>query len=158
MSLSGVTEEARLLTGMIDTSTLNFRYLLISGIIIGALGACMDVSMSISSALFELKEESPNITVGKMIKAGLNIGKDMMGTMTNTLILAYTGGAMILIMIFMCANLTFYEVMNQEMIIEEVLRAIAGSFGLVITIPITTVIASVLMGNKKKGEDYGYRK
>lgn len=150
MSLSGICEDARLLVGIIDTAALDFRGILFAGIIIGALGACMDVSMSIASALHELKEESPEISIGKMIKAGLNIGKDMMGTMTNTLILAYTGGSIILIMLFMSMNLPFYEVINQEMMIEEVLRAIAGSFGLVITIPFTTVVSSLLMANKEK--------
>lgn len=109
----------------------------------------MDVGMSIASALYELICENENLSVGKMIKAGMNIGKDMMGTMTNTLILAYTGGAIITIMIFMIMNLQVYEVVNKEMILEELLRAIAGSFGLIITIPITTVAASALMGRKK---------
>lgn len=155
MQLSGVCEDARLLIGVMDTSTIDFKGILFSGIIIGALGACMDVSMSIASALYELKCEVPDITVGKMIKAGMNIGKDMMGTMTNTLILAYTGGAIITIMIFMGANLAFYEVINQEMMIEEVLRAIAGSFGLVATIPFTTVITSLLFCGGNKGGEYG---
>ncbi|MBQ9279752.1 MAG: YibE/F family protein [Clostridia bacterium] len=149
MALSGVTEEARLLVGVMEESAAyNFRGILFAGIIIGALGACMDVSMSIASALCELKEENPHITVGKMIKAGMNIGRDMMGTMTNTLILAYTGGSLILIMIFMSVNLQFYEIINQEMMLEELLRAIAGSFGLVATIPFTTVVTSLLMGSK----------
>lgn len=150
MALSGVSEEARLLTGVLeDGGGYDFRGILFAGIIIGALGACMDVSMSIASALNELKEESPNITIGKMIKAGMNIGRDMMGTMTNTLILAYTGGSLILIMIFMSVNLQLYEIINQEMMLEELLRSIAGSFGLVATIPFTTVVTSLLMGKRK---------
>lgn len=149
MALSGVTEDARLLEGLMESVTFDFKGILFSGIIIGALGACMDVSMSIASALHELKEESPNLSVGKMIKAGMNIGKDMMGTMTNTLILAYTGGSIVLILVFMKLDLQFYEIINQEMMIEEVLRAIAGSFGLVVTIPFTTVVTSLLMGKRK---------
>lgn len=154
MQLSGVCEDARLLIGVMDISNIDFKGILFAGIIIGALGACMDVSMSIASALYELKCEVPDITVGKMIKAGMNIGRDMMGTMTNTLILAYTGGAMITIMIFMGTNLELYEIINQEMMIEEVLRAIAGSFGLVCTIPFTTVVTSLLLCNDKGGR-YG---
>ena len=158
MCVSGVTEEARmLLASSEDMTTIDFKGILFSGIIIGALGACMDVGMSISSALYEIKSESPDITTNRMIKAGMNIGKDMIGTMTNTLILAYVGGAIIMIMVFMGRpELTFYDIINQEMIVEEILRAIAGSFGLVVTIPITTVTASVLMGNKK--EDVSSRK
>ena len=154
MQLSGVCEEARLLISVMDISTIDFKGILFAGIIIGALGACMDVSMSIASALYELKCEVPDITVGKMIRAGMNIGKDMMGTMTNTLILAYTGGAIITIMLFMGADLAFYEVINQEMMIEEVLRAIAGSFGLVTTIPFTTVVTSLLLCSGNKGGKY----
>ena len=150
MQLSGVCEDARLLVSVMDASVIDFKGILFAGIIIGALGACMDVSMSIASALYELKRESPDITLVKMIKAGMNIGRDMMGTMTNTLILAYTGGAIITIMIFMGADLAFYEIINQEMMIEEVLRAIAGSFGLVATIPFTTVVTSLLLCNGKK--------
>ena len=107
MQLSGVCEDARLLVSVMDASVIDFKGILFAGIIIGALGACMDVSMSIASALYELKRESPDITLVKMIKAGMNIGRDMMGTMTNTLILAYTGGSIITIMIFMGADLAF---------------------------------------------------
>ncbi len=150
MDLTGVTEDVGEMVGAVNNlGSFDFRGILFSGIIIGALGACMDVGMSIASALYELICENENLSVGKMIKAGMNIGKDMMGTMTNTLILAYTGGAIITIMIFMIMNLQVYEVVNKEMILEELLRAIAGSFGLIITIPITTVAASALMGRKK---------
>ena len=113
----------------------------------------MDVGMSIASALYELKSEKPEITVKGLIKSGMNIGKDMIGTMTNTLILAYTGGALITILIFAVGNLDLYEMLNKEIIIEEILRAIAGSIGLIFTIPLTTVISGMLMGNtnvKKK--------
>ena len=109
----------------------------------------MDVGMSIASALHELKTEKPDITVKGLIKSGMNIGKDMIGTMTNTLILAYTGGALITILIFAVGDLDIYEVLNKEIIIEEILRAIAGSIGLICTIPLTTFVSGMLMGNTK---------
>lgn len=149
MALSGVTEEALYLIGGTEgIVSYDFRGILFAGIIIGALGAVMDVSMSIASALQELREENEELSVKKMIKAGMNIGKDVMGTMTNTLILAYTGGSLILIMIFMSNGWQLFEVINQEMMLEEILRAVAGSFGLVATIPFTTLVSSLLMGRK----------
>ena len=155
MGLSGINEEAGTLSQQVSYSdgtsevvTYDFKGLLYAGIIIGALGACMDVSMSIASALHELKEESSDISVKKMMKAGMNIGKDMMGTMTNTLILAYMGGSMVLVMLLMVTGDNFRHIINSEMLLEEILRAIAGSFGLVITIPFTTMVASLMMGKR----------
>ena len=155
MGLSGINEEAGTLSqqmiygsGTEQTVTYDFKGLLYAGIIIGALGACMDVSMSIASALHELKEESSDISVKKMMKAGMNIGKDMMGTMTNTLILAYMGGSMVLVMLLMVTGDNFRHIINSEMLLEEILRAIAGSFGLVTTIPFTTLVASLMMGKR----------
>ena len=79
----------------------------------------MDVGMSIASALYELKSEKRDITISGLMKSGMNIGKDMIGTMTNTLILAYTGGALITILIFAVGNLDLYEMLNKEILIEE---------------------------------------
>lgn len=153
MHLSGISEEAGILSQQIQYNDENaikydFRGLLYAGIIIGALGACMDVSMSIASALHELKEENKEISFKRMLSAGMNIGKDMMGTMTNTLILAYMGSSMILVMIFAVTNGDLVHILNSEMILEEILRAIAGSFGLVATIPFTTLITSLMMGKR----------
>ena len=155
MGLSGINEEAGTLSqqimynnGVAESVKYDFKGLLYAGIIIGALGACMDVSMSIASALHELKEESSEISVKKMMKAGMNIGKDMMGTMTNTLILAYMGGSMVLVMLLMVTGDNFRHIINSEMLLEEILRAIAGSFGLVTTIPFTTLVASLMMGKR----------
>lgn len=155
MNLSGISEEAGSLSQQMIYNndvgvsvSYDFKGLLYAGIIIGALGACMDVSMSIASALNELKEENPDISVKKMMKAGMNIGKDMMGTMTNTLILAYMGGSIVLVMLLIVTGDNFRHIINSEMLLEEILRAIAGSFGLVTTIPFTTLVASLMMGKR----------
>lgn len=151
MSLTGMSEETGLLAGLSDVAkNFDFRGILFSGIIIGALGACMDVGMSIASALYELKSEKQEITVKGLMKSGMNIGKDMIGTMTNTLILAYTGGALITILLFAVGNIELYEMLNKEILLEEILRAIAGSIGLICTIPLTTIASSILIGNLKR--------
>lgn len=151
MHLTGMVEETGLLAGLSDAAkNFDFRGMLFSGIIIGALGACMDVGMSISSALYELKTEKNEMTTKGLIKSGMNIGKDMIGTMTNTLILAYTGGALITILIFALGDLDLYEMLNKEILLEEIIRSIAGSIGLICTIPLTTLASGILMGSMKK--------
>lgn len=148
MKLTGINDETMMLTTLEHSSIYNFKNIMFAGIVIGSLGACMDVGMSIASALWEMKKEMPDISVKKLIRAGMNIGKDVMGTMTNTLILAYVGSAMTIILLFMGFDFKMYDIINQEMIAEEVLRAIAGSFGLVCTIPLTAIVSAVIMGKK----------
>lgn len=150
MKLTGACEHAQNLSMIENGSRFNFEGIMIAGIIVGALGACMDVGMSISSALHELSVEGNGMTIKKLIKSGMNIGKDVMGTMTNTLILAYVGSSLIVILLFKGFGFEAYEIANNmELVLEEVLRAIAGSFGLVTTIPITALVSAMLMGKKE---------
>ena len=156
--LSGMCEETGMITVLSDVAKgFDFRGILFSGIIIGALGASMDVGMSIASALSELKEESPSIDCKHLIKSGMNIGRDMIGTMTNTLILAYAGGAVLTILLQVLGGLDLQKIVNQEIISEEILRSIAGSIGLILTIPLTALASGVLMGKQsiKRGERNG---
>lgn len=154
MKLTGACEHSLQLSMLETENTFDYENIMISGIIIGALGACMDVGMSIASALHELSVEGNGMTIKKLIKSGMNIGKDVMGTMTNTLILAYVGSSLIVILLLKGYGFETYQIVNNtELVIEEVLRAIAGSFGLVTTIPITAIISSLLMG-KKENEFY----
>lgn len=151
MKLTGSCSDALTLSMMEEAKNFDYEGIMVAGIIIGALGACMDVGMSIASALHELSVESGGMTTKKLIKSGMNIGKDVMGTMTNTLILAYVGSSLIIILLFKGYNLEPYQIFNNtEQVLEEVLRAIAGSFGLVFTIPITAIISSILMGKKEE--------
>ncbi|MBQ9266995.1 MAG: YibE/F family protein [Clostridia bacterium] len=156
MRLTGVDEDSYMLTTAEIDTVFNFENIMFAGIIIGALGACMDVGMSLASAMYELKQENPEITKGRLFKAGMNIGKDMMGTMTNTLILAYIGSSTCSILLFMGFKFQLFEILNQERIGEQILRSLAGSIGLVCTIPLTALVCSVLYNGKmKKENDYG---
>ena len=114
----------------------------------------MDVGMSIASALNELKSKKKDITKKELIKSGMNIGRDVMGTMTNTLILAYVGSAMLCILLYNINGFDFSFVLNAEDITDEVLKSLSGSIGLVATIPITAVLGGMLLGsgsqNKKE--------
>lgn len=146
--MSGACEDAIQLSVNMATVNFNFRDLLFAGIIISALGACMDVGMSIASSLDEIKVKNPEITWKELFKSGMNIGRDVIGTMTNTLILAYVGGSLTLILLFMACNMNLTEILNKETIAEQIISAIAGSMGVVYTVPITAIVYSIL--NKDK--------
>ena len=148
MMLTGINEDARMLSVSVGEGQemFDFKGIMLAGIMISALGACMDVGMSIASSISELKTENPDMTTGKLIKSGMNIGKDVMGTMTNTLILAYVGSAMLCILLYTVNNFNLSTVLNQEDITMEVLKSLAGSIGLVFTIPLTAIISGLIMG------------
>ena len=148
------------LTGLADDSSISLAYIpqfrnldykgiLFGTILIGAIGAIMDVAISIASALYEISTLDKNITGKNMIISGMNIGKDMMGSMSNTLILAYVGTTLHLIILFIVYKIRFIEIINLDSIATEIIRAMAGSIGLIITIPVTVVIGTAIYKNKK---------
>lgn len=149
--LSGAHEEALYLSMNTQNINFNFRELLFAGIVVASLGACMDVGMSISSALDEIKQKNPDITWKELVKSGMNIGRDVIGTMVNTLILAYVGGAITLVLLFMVSDMNLVEILNRETIVADIVSALAGSMGVIFTVPITAVTYALL--NKKNSRD-----
>lgn len=153
-SLTGLgTEEAQMLSLVEKGDTFNFKGILFAGIILGALGAVMDVSMSIASSINEIKIANPEMTTKELIKSGMNVGKDIMGTMSNTLILAYSGGSIHLMLLFMANDFNIIDIINRDMIASEILRALAGSIGLIFTVPITAIISASLYNKIEKKDD-----
>lgn len=146
--LSGGQEEAIMLSVSAQNMTFNFRELLFAGIVIASLGACMDVGMSIASSLDEIKQKNPNIKGRELFKSGMNIGSDVIGTMTNTLILAYVGGALNLILLFMACDMNIVDIINKETIASDVISAIAGSMGVIFTVPTTAFIYAFINRHK----------
>lgn len=146
--LSGGQEEAIMLSISAQNMTFNFRELLFAGIVIASLGASMDVGMSIASSLDEIKQKDPNITGKELFKSGMNIGGDIIGTMTNTLILAYVGGALNLILLFMASNMNILDIINKETIASEAISAIAGSMGVIFTVPTTAFVYAFINRHK----------
>lgn len=126
---------------------IGLRGLLVAGIIISALGAVMDVSMSISSALEEVHQANPELTSGQLFRSGMNIGRDMVGTMTNTLILAFLGSGFTLIIYLNSLGLSFYQLFSSAYAAIEVISGISSSIGMILTIPLTAFIASALIKN-----------
>lgn len=147
--LTGMGNEfAQLLMYAPIPTPLDFRGLLFAGIILGAMGAIMDVSMSIASAMHEIERVKPDIPAKDLIRAGMNVGRDVMGTMSNTLILAYAGGSLHLMMLYAAYQVPFSEIINRDIIASEVLRAMAGSIGLLFVIPLTALVAAAFSRNK----------
>lgn len=144
-NLTGLgTTEAQMLMYSDNAVTLNIHGILFSSILLGTLGAVMDVCMSIASAINEIKEANPYMGVVALFKSGMNIGRDVMGTMVNTLILAYVGSSVFLILIFMVNNIPMIDIINMDLVATEIMRAIAGTIGLICAIPLTAIVAAYL--------------
>lgn len=148
--LTGLTfNEAGMLMYLPQNIQFDYKGLLFAGILIGTLGAVMDVSMSIASSMSEIKSHNPSISRKDLIKSGLNIGTDVMGTMTNTLILAYTGTSIPLLLIFMAYDTPLVDILNMDIIATEIVRAITGSIGIVLSIPFTAFISGYFENKTK---------
>ena len=145
LKLTGMVEEqSLLLTTITENASFDFRGLIFAEIIIGALGAVMDVSMDIASALEELISKVPELGFRQIIKSGMKVGRDVMGTMANTLILAYAGGSLSTIMLITVSGKDLSLILNGELISVEILKAMAGSIGILFTIPITAIVTALL--------------
>lgn len=146
--LSGLaTTEAMILWGN-QLYQINFKGLLAAGMIVSCLGAVMDVAISVASSMQEVKAANPQYSFGNLFKSGMNVGKDIMGTMTNTLVLAYTGMALPLLLLISHEQ-NPAKFLNLELVVSEITAAIAGSIGLIIAIPATALIMSYLVSKNK---------
>lgn len=138
------THEAQMLYFM--DQTIDFRGLLFAGIIIGSLGAITDIGMSVASAAAEIKEAAcADLTFGELFRGAFNVGRDVMGTMANTLILAYVGAAIPMLLLVKGYEIAWLKVINMDMIATEFVRGIAGSIGLIAAVPVTALFAAYLM-------------
>ncbi len=133
-----------------QNSKLDIGGMLFSGILIASLGAVMDVAMSVSSSLQEIQINSPHISRKDMFRSGINIGRDMIGTMSNTLILAYVGGSLNLIMIIYAYSYQMHQILNLYSVAIEFMRGIAGTMGIILTVPFTSFVTAMLLTRHKK--------
>lgn len=131
-----------------QNSKMDISGLLFSGIIIASLGAVMDVAMSISTTIEEIKFYNPTVSSKELFKSGIKIGGDMMGTMSNTLILAFTGGSLSTLVVFYAYDMSFLQMFNSYDMGIEIIQGISGSLGVILTVPFVSVIAAVLMSKK----------
>ena len=129
---------------------LDVSGLLFSAILIASLGAVVDMSMSIATTLEELVYHNPNISRAILFKSGIKIGGDMMGTMSNTLILAFVGSSLSTLMIYYAYNIPFLQMINSYDIGIEIIQGISGSLGVIMTVPFVSFVSSVFMTKKAK--------
>lgn len=127
-----------------NTNRIQIGGLLFSGLLISCLGAVMDVAMSISSAIDEIYKQNTSLTRKELFKAGMRVGRDMMGTDSNTLILAFAGSSVSTLLLDYAYDLPYQQIINSNNIGIAIMQGLAGSFGIVLSVPLTVLICTVL--------------
>ncbi|MFD5817131.1 YibE/F family protein [Streptomyces sp. NPDC127038] len=149
-----------LLTGNTDDSTglihglfpsIDMSGLLLAGVIIGSLGVLDDVTVTQTSAVWELHEANPTMGWRGLYRAGIRIGRDHIASVVNTLVLAYAGAALPLLLLFSIAQSSVDTVANSELVAEEIVRTLVGSIGLVAAVPVTTALAALVVAADRDG-------
>lgn len=154
LSINGFSsDEAESLVLITRATNLQIKEILFAGILISSLGAIMDVGMSIISSLYEVYHHQPNLTRKELFNSGIEIGKDMIGTMTNTLILAFTGSAFISLLVLFSYNVDTLQLLNSNYIAIEFAQGIAGTLGIVLTVPIASFIATMILIKNNEDEE-----
>ena len=138
-----VSDIESLLT-LASTSGVQVGGLLFSGLLISSLGAVMDVAMSIGSAIAELHAQNPAISRRELFKAGIHVGRDMMGTDSNTLILAFAGGSISMLVLDYAYALPYQQIINSNNIGIAIMQGLSGNFGIVLAVPVTVALAVLL--------------
>ena len=127
-----------------STADIQVGGLLFSGLLISSLGATMDVAMSIASSMAEVQAQTPDISCRALFQAGMRVGRDMMGTDSNTLILAFAGGSVSMLVLDYAYDLSWLQIINSNNIGIAVMQGLAGSFGVVLSVPVTVALAMLL--------------
>ncbi|WP_327245363.1 YibE/F family protein [Streptomyces sp. NBC_01320] len=149
-SLTGNTDDN---TGLIHGlyPHIDLSGLLLAGVIIGSLGVLDDVTVTQTSAVWELHQADPAMGARKLYRAGIRIGRDHIASVVNTLVLAYAGAALPLLLLFSIAQSSMGTVANSELVAEEIVRTLVGSIGLVASVPVTTALAALVVSADRTG-------
>ncbi len=151
VGLFGLTQpyvNALVFSGYYD---LDIRQIFYSAIILGASGACMDIAMDIAAAMDEIKKKKPDIQPMELIQSGFVVGRHVIGTMATTLLLAYSGGYLTLLMLFQVKAPGILRMLNLKIVAAEIMRTLVGSIGLVLVAPITAIVGGIIIGGLMKG-------
>ncbi|WP_328895131.1 YibE/F family protein [Streptomyces sp. NBC_00236] len=153
-SLSGNTDDN---TGLIHGlyPDIDMSGLLLAGVIIGSLGVLDDVTVTQTSAVWELHQADPTMSAKKLYRAGIRIGRDHIASVVNTLVLAYAGAALPLLLLFSIAQSSVGTVANSELVAAEIVRTLIGSIGLVASVPVTTALAALVVSADRAGPAAG---
>ena len=150
-ALTGNTDDN---TGLIHGlyPSIDMSGLLLAGVIIGSLGVLDDVTVTQTSAVWELHEANPSTGWRGLYRAGIRIGRDHIASVVNTLVLAYAGAALPLLLLFSIAQSGVGTVANSELVAEEIVRTLVGSIGLVASVPVTTLLAALVVSADRPGQ------
>lgn len=155
LKLTGVVDEDSIyLLLMNPDKPIDLKGIFFGAIIIGAMGAIMDVSMSISSALYEINEKYAARGFKELVESGINIGRDIMGTMANTLVLAYIGSSLSIVLLLITYNPSLIDLLNRELVVIEILQALIGSLGILLTLPLTAIVSAILFTRIKRNHGF----
>jgi uncharacterized membrane protein len=146
--LTGASEDAIQLSMSLQKITFKLKDLLFASVLISSLGACTDIAIKIANNLEEQKKKTEDASLEKLFKQGLTQGKNLIGTKTNNLLLAYAGEAIKIVLLFMACQVSFMGIINKEIITEDIILAVSGTLGMIYTIPITSVTYAIF--NRKK--------
>ncbi len=151
-ALTGNTDDN---TGLIHGlyPSIDMSGLLLAGVIIGSLGVLDDVTVTQTSAVWELHEANPSMGWRGLYRAGIRIGRDHIASVVNTLVLAYAGAALPLLLLFSIAQSSVGTVANSELVAEEIVRTLVGSIGLVASVPVTTALAALVVSADRRGSE-----
>ena len=137
-------EEVGLILATTDFPAVQASGLFIGGVLIASLGAVMDTAVTIASTIHELRKNNPKMTVGRLFRSGMNVGRDTMGTMTCTLILAFAGTSLNMMILIYSQGTSLNQLINSDFMVIEIIRSIAGSLGIILTIPAVAFVSCVM--------------
>ena len=150
--LFGMTQpyvNALIFSGYYD---LDIRQIFYAAIVLGASGAAMDIAMDIAASMDEIRIKKPDISPKDLVRSGFTVGRQVIGTMTTTLLLAYSGGYLTLLMIFRVKDPSFMRMINLKIVAAEIMRTLIGSIGLVMVAPITALLGGIIIAGMAKNK------
>lgn len=142
------TDEAEFMVLISSNTELKVAEVLFAGVLISSLGAVMDVGMSIASAIWEVLEVNPALTAKQLFFSGLNVGKDMIGTMSNTLILAFTGSGLSTLLVLTAYGIRYHQFLSSDFLAIEVGQGLSGTMAVILTVPITSAVSAYVYKRK----------
>jgi uncharacterized membrane protein len=145
LKLNGATSSFSTTLRYSGYENLDLLKLFFAGVILSATGAIMDVAMDIAVSMFEIKEKRPDIGRWELIRSGFNIGRAVIGTMSTTLLLAYSGGALTMLMYLLAKGISLWRIINMNYVASEMLRTLSGTIGLTFVVPCTAIISGLIM-------------
>ncbi len=154
--LTGFTSDESVYLNFNTRGVLDFAGLLLGGMIIGVLGVLDDIAVTQAAVVSELYSSAPHLSRMEIYKKALRVGKEHVGALVNTLALAYTGVSLPLILLFSTSESSMSSIVNQEIFATEIIRTVVGSIGLILTVPITTLLAVYMLKNYKNTHTHGH--